>query len=389
MTGEALLHLPLGKIKFCTILRCLLICCSSADYKCELAGISLSTTGSSDHSNPSAPSPSITTTTTNQSSFLGSHTGHKLFSSSLAKPDPDQEGIIWHEPEVFSAVVSRKEHPRDHASLHSLRELLRNKTPVEGSNGLSSRIGGTDTSKSRNVSGPPSAWVGPAVGGEVSGLPGADSASKFVQDIEAASIESSQVSSVSGSEESKSQIVEAHIRRGQASSLLSEDSGSTVGPKNGGIAEPPAPPPKDVEYSSPPSEPSSPPAETSSFFANSLTNAVRYILRTGETTQPVSPSFTTQHSPQLADSFRIDDRPHIKYDWMIGKRLKFSCTVYYAKQFDSLRRQCGIEDVFLRSLGRSANWAAEGGKSKSNFWKTSDDRFIIKTLVNAWNVADL
>ena len=30
-----------------------------------------------------------------------------------------------------------------------------------------------------------------------------------------------------------------------------------------------------------------------------------------------------------------------------------------------------------------------GGKSKSNFWKTSDDRFIIKTLVNAWNVADL
>jgi 1-phosphatidylinositol-3-phosphate 5-kinase len=30
-----------------------------------------------------------------------------------------------------------------------------------------------------------------------------------------------------------------------------------------------------------------------------------------------------------------------------------------------------------------------GGKSKSNFWKTSDNRFIIKTLVNAWNVADL
>ena len=32
---------------------------------------------------------------------------------------------------------------------------------------------------------------------------------------------------------------------------------------------------------------------------------------------------------------------------------------------------------------------ATGGKSKSNFWKTSDNRFIIKTLVNAWNVADL
>jgi 1-phosphatidylinositol-3-phosphate 5-kinase len=63
--------------------------------------------------------------------------------------------------------------------------------------------------------------------------------------------------------------------------------------------------------------------------------------------------------------------------------------VYYARQFDVLRRRCGVDDVFVRSLSRSANWAADGGKSKSNFWKTLDDRFIIKTLVDAWNVADL
>jgi len=63
--------------------------------------------------------------------------------------------------------------------------------------------------------------------------------------------------------------------------------------------------------------------------------------------------------------------------------------VYYAKQFDSLRKRCGVDSIFLQSLSRSTNWSAEGGKSKSNFWKTADDRFIIKTLVNAWNVADL
>ena len=63
--------------------------------------------------------------------------------------------------------------------------------------------------------------------------------------------------------------------------------------------------------------------------------------------------------------------------------------MYYAKQFDALRRRCGIDAVFLHSLARSQNWLAEGGKSKSNFWKTTDERFIIKTLVNAWNVADL
>ena len=63
--------------------------------------------------------------------------------------------------------------------------------------------------------------------------------------------------------------------------------------------------------------------------------------------------------------------------------------MYYAKQFDGLRRQCGISDLFMKSLGCSTNWSAQGGKSKSNFWKTSDERFIIKSLVNAWNVDDL
>lgn len=62
---------------------------------------------------------------------------------------------------------------------------------------------------------------------------------------------------------------------------------------------------------------------------------------------------------------------------------------YFAKQFDALRRRCGVAEGFNRSLAESANWLAEGGKSKANFFKTSDDRYIIKSLVNAWNVADL
>ena len=48
----------------------------------------------------------------------------------------------------------------------------------------------------------------------------------------------------------------------------------------------------------------------------------------------------------------ITERPHIKYDWTIGKRLKFSCTVYYEEQFDALRRTCGVEDVFVRSMAK-------------------------------------
>jgi 1-phosphatidylinositol-3-phosphate 5-kinase len=85
----------------------------------------------------------------------------------------------------------------------------------------------------------------------------------------------------------------------------------------------------------------------------------------------------------------IDPKPHIKYEWTVGTRLKFSCTVYYAQQFDSLRNRCGVGETFSQSLAATQNWAAEGGKSKSSFWKTQDNRFIIKTLVNSWNVADL
>jgi hypothetical protein len=37
----------------------------------------------------------------------------------------------------------------------------------------------------------------------------------------------------------------------------------------------------------------------------------------------------------------------------------------------------------MRTVGGS------GREEPLEFWKASDDRFIIKTLVNAWNVADL
>lgn len=364
---------------------------ASREYQRELSGMSL---GRSASTAPSVPSPAPTTAT-NQSSFFGSNVAYKLFSSS-AKPDPDQEGLVWHEPEAFSAVVSRKEHPRDHNSLLSIREVLRRQPSGEGFSGLPSRFGSADGSKSRNVSGitPPSAWAKPAAevstyvaGGEVSSTSQSESAGKILQEMGSTvapvpsvpSSESSHASSVSDTEASKSQFGDAHIRRGKAASLLSD---ATIGPTKEDNVDPPALPAKDNELQSAVSP-------THSSFATSLTHAMRYIMSNDAPSRSVSPSFIKQHSLLYADAFSIDERPHIKYDWMIGKRLKFSCTAYYAKQFDTLRRRCGIEDIFLKSLGRSTNWAAEGGKSRSNFWKTTDDRFVIKTLVNAWNVADL
>lgn len=359
----------------------------------------------SQHTPSPLPSPALA----NPSSFFATTHAYKLFTTSAhAQPDPDQEGAVWHEPEVYSAVISRKEHPRDATSLLSLREVLRQKANTDGSIGLPSSLSSSlNSSGSRVGAPPPSAWAKPAVqvtmqaaGGEVSGFPEAvESAGKILHEIESVTSEWSRSSSaISTSHASSSGFFDAHIRRGKASSIMSVESDVTIGPDNSSIHNliPPAPPPKDgVEPTVQRNLDESPlsPTPTTSTFAHSLTSslnhAVRYMLHTRDGSRSVSPVPKNHHGLLIADAMAIDDRPHIKYDWTIGKRLKFSCTAYYAKQFDALRRRCGIDDIFLKSLGRSSNWAAEGGKSRSNFWKTSDDRFIIKTLVNAWNVADL
>ena len=199
-----------------------------------------------------------------------------------------------------------------------------------------------------------------------------------------------------------------HTESEKTPSVVSVESGGSEetvrhdkGQNDISLTNPPLPPKdfvhkeKEVEPSIRPKELEGDPATSSSFattVASGINSAVRYITNTEiPLATDASPNANTKlhHALLLADISNIDKRPHIKFDWTIGKRLKFSCTVYYAKQFDALRRRCGINDLFLKSLITSMNWSAQGGKSRSNFWKTSDERFIIKSLVNAWNVADL
>lgn len=244
---------------------------------------------------------------------------------------------------------------------------------------------------------------------------------------------SAAISESQASTTGSSNVMDTHIRRGKTESLLSFFSSSemnVVDDREEGKVEPaPAPPPKDKGFvdgklvSAPsfaamkelPETPTSSPqihqptpsaTSISGAIANSLNMAMQYMLNhssdplhsspSPSQTHPLPPTPPATfkkplqlHNLLLVDLNQIDERPHIKYDWTIGKRLKFSCTIYYAKQFELMRKRCGIDDTFLKSLERCIHWVAEGGKSKSNFWKTMDDKFIIKTLVDAWNVADL
>ncbi|KAJ5959901.1 Zinc finger FYVE/PHD-type [Penicillium vulpinum] len=70
---------------------------------------------------------------------------------------------------------------------------------------------------------------------------------------------------------------------------------------------------------------------------------------------------------------------HLKYQFQEGPA-KMLCKVFYAEQFDALRKKCGVADRIVESLSRCAKWDSKGGKTKSLFLKTLDDRFILKSL---------
>ncbi|KAJ3289004.1 1-phosphatidylinositol-3-phosphate 5-kinase [Borealophlyctis nickersoniae] len=80
-------------------------------------------------------------------------------------------------------------------------------------------------------------------------------------------------------------------------------------------------------------------------------------------------------------------KQHIKYKFREGKT-SYYCTVYYADQFDQLRRKCSMGGMYVRSLSRCTAWDASGGKSKATFFKTHDDQLVVKQLAAKWTIAE-
>ena len=68
---------------------------------------------------------------------------------------------------------------------------------------------------------------------------------------------------------------------------------------------------------------------------------------------------------------------------MSDKDTKFYCCSYFTAEFHDLRRRvlgdCS-DDLFMASLADCDRWEAMGGKSGLFFYKTSDDRFVLKQM---------
>jgi 1-phosphatidylinositol-3-phosphate 5-kinase len=74
-----------------------------------------------------------------------------------------------------------------------------------------------------------------------------------------------------------------------------------------------------------------------------------------------------------------ESNSNIRYSFN-NRGVKVQCKIFYAQSFDALRRKCGVADRFVESLSRCSKWDSKGGKSKSIFLKTLDDRFVLKSL---------
>lgn len=70
---------------------------------------------------------------------------------------------------------------------------------------------------------------------------------------------------------------------------------------------------------------------------------------------------------------------HLKYQFQQGSA-KMLCKVFFAEQFDAVRRKCGVDERIVESLSRCLKWDSKGGKTKSVFLKTLDDRLVLKSL---------
>ena len=91
------------------------------------------------------------------------------------------------------------------------------------------------------------------------------------------------------------------------------------------------------------------------------------------------PMLSTEEQKRIECSLLQSTGTHVKYQYQEGSA-KMLCKIFYAEQFDAVRRKCGVTDRIVESLSRCMKWDSKGGKTKSVFLKTLDDRLVLKSL---------
>ncbi|CAF2598817.1 unnamed protein product [Rotaria sp. Silwood2] len=82
------------------------------------------------------------------------------------------------------------------------------------------------------------------------------------------------------------------------------------------------------------------------------------------------------------NSLLDDDHQHVELNFH-DSSTKFTVKIFYAAKFHLLRQiifSNNDQTSYIRSLSHCKKWQPRGGKSKSEFWQTNDDYFVLKDL---------
>lgn len=89
----------------------------------------------------------------------------------------------------------------------------------------------------------------------------------------------------------------------------------------------------------------------------------------------------TREERQIRETLQNPTGTHMKFAWGGDKsNTRLTSRIFYAEQFDALRRYCGCDENYVASLSRCVKWDSLGGKSGAAFLKTQDDRLIVKQI---------
>ncbi len=95
--------------------------------------------------------------------------------------------------------------------------------------------------------------------------------------------------------------------------------------------------------------------------------------------QTPAESLPVEDKVDLEASLKRQGGTHFQIEFESGST-RFFCRIFFAEQFDALRRSSGCTESIIESLSRCVKWDSSGGKSGSAFLKTRDDRLIVKQL---------
>ena len=144
-------------------------------------------------------------------------------------------------------------------------------------------------------------------------------------------------------------------------------------------------------------------SEISSYIAYALMSK-KYDAFIQQQMEQLAASSSTVHAPstsqteQLVSGFALNENEEFPEEYLPlisdirshfeiaidstepDSKIKATINVYHAIQFQTLRKLCNIDEHFVRSISHCEKWKASGGKSRSTWEKSLDERFVIKTI---------